>query len=233
MKRRVWFGQTITGILGREVNLSSVTWCVVITIVCRLVFASTQIVFVCSCIVPDPPSCWVSHLRYKSRGNFNPPPPSRYQMPLPRLIWCFHHSRVEGGSIFSVWFDETHTWWVVTHLKQAIKGQLPNTLATVAADALTLYRVAINESSDPSTRTNELGRLIQNLNECTELDEKQQLSAIFDESPPPGMWYIILVTHSKVVGSIYLCIYSMYAHVVVSLNTWPQNLQSLIPPPSD
>ena len=153
-------------------------------------------------------------------------------MPLPRLIWCFHHFRVQS-SVIPTDFDETHTRWTVTHLKQAIKGKLFNTLATVAADALTLYRVAINESYDHATRMGELERLIQNLNECTELDEKQQLSAIFDESPPPGMWYIILVTHSKVVGSIYLCIYSMYAHAVVSLNTWPQNLQSLIPPPSD
>jgi len=107
----------------------------------------------------------------------------------------------------------------VTHLKQAIKGKLFNTLATVSADALTLYRVAINESYDPATRRNELERLIQNLNECTELDEKQQLSVIFDEGPPPGKRYYILVTHPRVVGSIYLLLYSMYAHAVVSLNT--------------
>jgi len=118
----------------------------------------------------------------------------------------------------SVTIDETRTWWTVTHLKHAIKVKLPNALATVAADTLTLYRVAINESYDHATRMNELTRLCHNLRECRELDEKQQLSIFFGESPPPGKWYIILVILPRVVGSIYVCIYSMGAHAVVSLN---------------
>ena len=153
-------------------------------------------------------------------------------MPLRHLVWCL---LIGGRDVFPVDITETRTWWTVTHLKHAIKVKLSNTLATVAADALTLYRVAIDEPScyNEVMDMNELTRLSHNLKECTELDEKQRVSVIFDESPPPGRMYFVLVKPPRVVGSIYLCIYSMYAHSVVSLNAWPQNLQSLIPPPSD
>ena len=164
---------------------------------------------------------------------FRPPSlPVPCAMPLPDPIWCF---LIGDRDVFPVDINEIHTWWTVTHLKHAIKVKLSNTLATVAADALTLYRVAIDESScyNGVTYMNEFTRLSHNLKECTELDEKQQVSVIFDERPPPGRMYHILVKPPRVVGSIYLCIYSMYAHSVVSLNAWPQNLQSLIPPPND
>jgi hypothetical protein len=101
--------------------------------------------------------------------------------------------------------------------------ELANSLAT---DAITLYRVAVDESYNTTTRNNELTR-------CTELDEKQQLSVIFAEVPPPGKMYIVLIIPPIVVGILYMCTYSIHAHDVVSLNTWLQNLQSLIAPPSD
>jgi hypothetical protein len=118
----------------------------------------------------------------------------------PDDVWCFHHHI--GGNIFSVNIKETRTWWTVTHLKHAIKVKLPNSLANIAADAVTLYRVAVDEPHNNTTLNNELIRLSQNLNECTELDEKQQLSVICAESPPPGKMYIMLVIPSRVVGII-------------------------------
>lgn len=59
-----------------------------------------------------------------------------------------------------------------------IKKEIPNACATVAADHLTLYRGAIDESfkKDGKKLMDELERLTQRLNECTELDEEQQLS---------------------------------------------------------
>jgi hypothetical protein len=148
-------------------------------------------------------------------------------MQLPDHVWCSLNGEHD---IFSVKIKETRTWWTVSHLKHAIMIELANSLAT---DAITLYRVAVDESYNTTTRNNELTRLSRYLYECTELDEKQQLSVIFAEVPPPGKMYIVLIIPPIVVGIPYMCTYSIHAHAVVSLNTWLQNLQSLIAPPSD
>jgi hypothetical protein len=63
-------------------------------------------------------------------------------------------------------------------------------LAPLDTHAFTLYRVAVNESHNKKKRINELERFSQNLKECTELDEHQQLSGILGKSLPTGNIYI-------------------------------------------
>ena len=100
---------------------------------------------------------------------------------------CFIPNR---RNLFCVDIDETN---VVQVLKKEIKKEIPNTLAAVAADHLTLYRVAIDNSFDKKKRMNELERSTQRLNECTMLDEERQLSEYFGGSPPPGLKYYVFV----------------------------------------
>lgn len=84
---------------------------------------------------------------------------------------------------------------IVDRLKDAIKHKKEPELDAFAADALTLYRGAIDRSyHDKKARMNELRRLSEHLNECTELDDPlQELSEIFSESLPTGKIYVILV----------------------------------------
>ena len=118
----------------------------------------------------------------------SPPSPSLYQMPLPDDVWCF---LIGGDSTFSVNIDETHTR-TVDHLKKEIRKS-PELNARIA-NSLTLYRVAIDQSHDKKLRMSELTRLSENLDEkCIELDEMQQVSTIFGESPPVGKIYVVLV----------------------------------------
>ena len=98
-------------------------------------------------------------------------------------LWCFIPNE---ENTFPVHIDEAD---VVDVLKKEIKKEIPT---GVAADHLTLYRVAINKSLDKKKRMNELERLTQRLNECTLLDGEQQLSDYFGGSPP-GMRYYIVV----------------------------------------
>ena len=80
-------------------------------------------------------------------------------------------------------------------LKKEIKKEIPLTCVAVAANDLTLYRVAIDKSvsENKGKRMNELERLTQRLDECTELDGERQLSDYFGRKPPPGMRYYIFV----------------------------------------
>ena len=77
------------------------------------------------------------------------------------------------------------------HLKKEIR-KAPE-LNARAADSLTLYRIAIDQSHDKKLRMSELTRLSENLEECTELDEWQQISTSFGERPPAGKIYVVLV----------------------------------------
>ena len=128
------------------------------------------------------------------------------------------------------------------HLKKEIR-KAPELNARIT-NSLTLYRVAVDQSQDKKLRMSELMRLSENLEECTELDEMQQVSTIFGESPPAGKIYVVLVQITegesiycggvvvmanvakailvqppKVVSNKYMCIHSMYVNVdaVVSL----------------
>ena len=113
-----------------------------------------------------------------------------YRMPLPDVAWCF---LVGSDSTFSVNIDDLRTR-TVHHLKVAIKAK---TGFSAPAYALTLYRVAIDESHDDQKRISELKQISQNLKECTELDEMQELSKTFSEIPPQGKAYYILVPTPK------------------------------------
>ena len=107
-------------------------------------------------------------------------------MSLPDAAWCF---LVGGDSPFSVNIDNIRTR-TVHHLKVAIKAKAE---FSALAYNLTLYRVAINESHDDQKRISELKQISQNLKECAELDEMQQLSKTFGEIPSQGKVYYILV----------------------------------------
>ena len=111
-------------------------------------------------------------------------------MSLPDAAWCF---LVGGDSTFSVNIDEIRTR-TVHHLKVAIKAKVGY---SAPAYDLTLYRVAIDESHDDQKRITELQQISQNLKECTELDEVQQLSKNFGEIPSQGKAYYILVRTPK------------------------------------
>jgi len=93
-------------------------------------------------------------------------------------------------TLFSVKVDETQT---VDELKKAIKNENPHKFENVDAYELTLYRVEVDQPHEKQKRNDELKRSFQNLDECTELDEEQQLSKYFGESPPVGKKYYILV----------------------------------------
>jgi len=102
-------------------------------------------------------------------------------------IICF----VPGDhSTFPVDIEE-HRW--VADLKKEIIKENPAMFGNIDAHHLALYRVEVDEGYNKQERINELERLFQHLNECTELDEEQQLAEIFDESPVKGKKYYILV----------------------------------------
>jgi len=104
---------------------------------------------------------------------------------MPYQLPCFKSG---DSSTFSVIIDE---WSWVDALKDRIKEK--RALGNIATVHLTLYRVEVDEGYNKQERINELERLFQHLNECTELDEEQQLAKIFDESPVEGKKYYILV----------------------------------------
>jgi len=106
-------------------------------------------------------------------------------------IWCFV---VGNACTFSVKIDPAET---VDDLKRAIKVETHCTLNAVHTDRLMLYQVALDKSYDKKKRMNELNRFSQHLNECTELDEHQELSVYFDGGPSPGKGYYIIVHISE------------------------------------
>jgi len=111
---------------------------------------------------------------------------------MPRDIFCFI---LGDHSTFPVNFDGTE---LVDDLKK-IKIETEPSLDATDAHALTLYQVALDESCayDKKTRMSELERLFHHLNECTELDEQQELSVYFNGGHPPGKEYYILVQIPK------------------------------------
>jgi len=106
---------------------------------------------------------------------------------MPYQLPCF---KPGDSSTFSVIIDERR--WV-DELKDKIKEKRLAALGNIATVHLTLYRVEVDEAYNKQERIDELERLFQNLSECTELDEEQQLAEFFDQSPLKGKKYYILV----------------------------------------
>ena len=102
-------------------------------------------------------------------------------------LLCF----IPGGkSVFSVEIDKTK---IVDQLKDAIKEKKKQTLANVEADALILYRVAIDPTLDNDQQETTLTQLSENWGEHNELINTSYLSAIFDVAPPDGKTWLTLV----------------------------------------
>ena len=102
-------------------------------------------------------------------------------------LLCF----IPGGkSVFSVEIDKTK---IVDQLRKAIKEEMKQTLANVKANALILYRVAIDRSLDNKQQETTLTQLSENSGERKELINTDQLSSIFDEQPPDGKIWVTLV----------------------------------------
>jgi len=107
---------------------------------------------------------------------------------MPYTLFCI---ALDGKDLFSVKVDETQT---VDELKKAIKEQNAPEFDHLTAFKLTLYRAEVDSSYNRQKRIDELGRLFQNLNECTPLTEEEQLlSELFGGSPPERKKYYILV----------------------------------------
>jgi Crinkler effector protein N-terminal domain len=113
-------------------------------------------------------------------------------------LLCFIPS---GKRVFSVEIDKTR---IVDQLKDAIKKKKEQTLANVEADALTLYRVAINQFLDNEQQEATLTRISENLGEHKPLINTHQLSGIFDEKPPDGEMWVTLVGESIYCGAVVL-----------------------------
>ena len=104
-----------------------------------------------------------------------------------RTLLCF----IPGGkSVFSVEIDKTK---IVDQLKDAIKEKKKQTLANVEADALILYRVAIDPTLDNDQQETTLTQLSENWGEHNKLINTSYLSAIFDVAPPDGKTWLTLV----------------------------------------
>jgi hypothetical protein len=101
-------------------------------------------------------------------------------------VWCF---LVGERTIFPVDIDQTKT---VGHLKEAITQKKRQRLGDVDPDHLTLYRVVIDGSLDQGPLIDELNRLSQNLQECTRLKERSQLSEIVGKTPQGKEEYILV-----------------------------------------
>jgi len=119
----------------------------------------------------------------ESRNLASPPQMAQYN------LTCF---LIGGDRTFQVEIDRAK---FVGNLKSAIKEQKPVALKDVDADQLTLYKGNIKNSiaTKRPERMKELGRLSQNLSECTLLDDLEVLSDIFGETPPTGQVCFILL----------------------------------------
>ena len=107
---------------------------------------------------------------------------------MPDELFCFIPA---NGSVFSVDVDKTKS---VGWMKKIIKMERPQTLATIEAAALKLYRVVIPESLNNQQQESILTQLSKNLGALEELINTHLLSTIFDQKPPDGtMWVTIAV----------------------------------------
>ena len=102
---------------------------------------------------------------------------------MPYNIFCF----IPGDhSTFPVSIDETE---LVGNLKKEIKAENMETLAHLG---FKLYQAALDESYNKMMCISELNRLSQHLDECTELNARHKLSAVFGRRPPGKEYYIIV-----------------------------------------
>ena len=107
---------------------------------------------------------------------------------MPKItIFC---TIVGRNSVFSV---DIRTSRTVGDLKDEIKEKKAITLVNYEADALTLYRGAIEETPNKEERDERLSRLSQILNQCTFLDAEDLLSKHFGDGPPEGLKYYVIV----------------------------------------
>jgi len=113
----------------------------------------------------------------------------------------------------------------VGNLRDKIKAKKSNELKHVDVDNLSLYQVEVDGSCDKKMHISKLEQLSQTLNECLELEDKeQQLSEVFGKSPPQGKKYYTLVQVSK--GK------SIYCRGIVlmadGVNAWGNQQQDLV-----
>jgi hypothetical protein len=103
-------------------------------------------------------------------------------------LWCV----LSPGSDGSFPVDVSKNL-LVGDLKKLIKSEMSPALVKLAAAALTLYRVEIDDCDDRKTRINEFNRLFQNLDEDWALNEEKKLSVDFAGSPSLGKkWYTLV-----------------------------------------
>src|SRR5260370_17796817 len=112
-------------------------------------------------------------------------PPLLYQMP---PLWCL---LIGDKNLFSVVADESST---VEVLKEQIQTKRRPDLDHINPCNLTLYRPEVDDSINKTKTTliTELNRLSENLSECRELDERQELSEIYGEVPPEKRYYTLV-----------------------------------------
>jgi Crinkler effector protein N-terminal domain len=105
-------------------------------------------------------------------------------------FWCLI---IGDDKTFPVTIDPAQS---VGHLKDAIKKKKEHALGAFDADSLELYQVSV-DVADVSTRPKRMDKLTelsQQLNEDMALDEKLQLSVVFDKIAPGKEYYIIVQT---------------------------------------
>jgi len=98
------------------------------------------------------------------------------------------------GSAFCVDIEET---WTVAYLKDTIKADLPNTLATVDSHVLSLYHINVDGSDDDrQVVIKEVDRLAQDLSSLKRLNPINSLEDVFESSAPPleTIHILVLVT---------------------------------------
>jgi hypothetical protein len=114
-----------------------------------------------------------------------------------------------GNPAFSVKIDETET---VGHLKKEIKAQNGQTLATVDAVALTLYRIEVDGSNE-ELYIEEVKRLAQDLSILPKLQVVDKLAEVFASSAPNRQKIHILVKPPKGVIGVCVCVGSTHASI--------------------
>jgi len=117
-------------------------------------------------------------------------------------IWCFI---IGDNQTFQVRIDPAGS---VDDLKTQIKKRNQVGLKDIDADRLTLYQAELKGSIARvrQDRIDELKRLSQNLNECTFLDELQQLSDFFGENSEEKQCYaIVQLPKGEPIGSMIAC----------------------------
>ena len=116
--------------------------------------------------------------------------PSTIHHPPPRMPYKIPCWLPGDHSTFLVDIEE-HS--LVDDLKDKIKEKNLELLGNIDARFLTLYRAEVKQPYEKQKRIDELKRSFQNLKECKELDEEEQLSGYFAKSPPVGRKHYIIV----------------------------------------